>query len=478
MKKYTNAIVAALLWFSSHALASTLIYEPCLTSQSTFCQIHNLYETTTGTGSLDPRYHVLPTPPPGAVSDAVDHGTVGATVTLDFSASNFHKLTQTAATNLTFTFVDPPSPRMVYINATAPATGTAPQFVWPGTVDSSSGQVPLSLVWASSTATLPFFWDGTKYTYILNDSDLYNARIGYPSFQSQLALIAGPNDGGTFNGQGLLYFSIYNNQDTAEIYTAKNDGFTADAAVYMNRVAPSATAWGTQLGDYSHGSRFPTNNNVIVNGNTFNPDTQMVGSAEYKHGSLGLFNYAGASGNTHGLSALTLARSNGVPQTPTFTALASGDLIGAVSWQGSDGTLTTFAEGARVQAAAQSTWTSSNHDAGLNFYTTPSASTTPTLAVTINDNGSLTLAEVGAGILIKTGSNATAGTAVCNGTTDVVVSNTKVTANTIIMMTENVPGGTPSTPYVSTRTAGTSFSMKCGAADTSTVGWFFVELAP
>jgi hypothetical protein len=83
----------------------------------------------------------------------------------------------------------------------------------------------------------------------------------------------------------------------------------------------------------------------------------------------------------------------------------------------------------------------------------------------------------GKGLRVKEGTNAKMGTAVLNGTTAVTVSTTAVTANSRIFLTIQTPGGTPGSPYVSARTAGTSFQIKSGASDTSTVAWFIVEPA-
>lgn len=90
--------------------------------------------------------------------------------------------------------------------------------------------------------------------------------------------------------------------------------------------------------------------------------------------------------------------------------------------------------------------------------------------------GSVDVQAAGQGIKVAEGSNAKQGTATLNGTTAVVVSNTSVTANSRIFLTIQSPGGTPASPYVSARTAGTSFSIKStGASDTSTVAYFITE---
>jgi hypothetical protein len=90
----------------------------------------------------------------------------------------------------------------------------------------------------------------------------------------------------------------------------------------------------------------------------------------------------------------------------------------------------------------------------------------------------LSIGTAGGGLLVKEGANATMGTGTLNGTTAVVVNTTKVTANSRIFLSIQAPGGTPSgTIYVSARTAGTSFSVKSQALDTSTFAWLIVEPA-
>jgi hypothetical protein len=90
----------------------------------------------------------------------------------------------------------------------------------------------------------------------------------------------------------------------------------------------------------------------------------------------------------------------------------------------------------------------------------------------------LRVATAGRGLMVAECSNAKMGVATLNGTTAVTVSTTAVTANSRILLTINTPGGTPASPYVFTRTAGTSFQIKStGASDTSVVAWMIVEPA-
>lgn len=91
-------------------------------------------------------------------------------------------------------------------------------------------------------------------------------------------------------------------------------------------------------------------------------------------------------------------------------------------------------------------------------------------------SGSLLLATAGNGILIKEGTNATMGTATLVAGT-VVVSTTKVTANSRIFLTTN--GGTITNIgalYISARTAGTSFTItSANVLDASNVAWVIIE---
>lgn len=82
------------------------------------------------------------------------------------------------------------------------------------------------------------------------------------------------------------------------------------------------------------------------------------------------------------------------------------------------------------------------------------------------------------GIKLKEGSNAKMGTATLVAGS-AVVSTTSVAANSRIQLTGNADGGTPGWLRVSTRTAGTSFTITSSSAtDTSTVAWIIFDPAP
>jgi hypothetical protein len=96
----------------------------------------------------------------------------------------------------------------------------------------------------------------------------------------------------------------------------------------------------------------------------------------------------------------------------------------------------------------------------------------------ITIDGSLIARNLGYGVRIKEGSNAKMGVATLVGGS-AVVSTTAVAANSRIQLTGNSDGGTPGWLRVSTRTAGTSFTIQSSSGtDTSTVAWIIFDPAP
>lgn len=67
------------------------------------------------------------------------------------------------------------------------------------------------------------------------------------------------------------------------------------------------------------------------------------------------------------------------------------------------------------------------------------------------------------------------GTFTANGSTAVVVSNTTVTADSVIVITLKTVGGTPAgAPYLSAITASTGFSVKAAVGDTSVYNYAII----
>lgn len=95
----------------------------------------------------------------------------------------------------------------------------------------------------------------------------------------------------------------------------------------------------------------------------------------------------------------------------------------------------------------------------------------------VTTNGSYVVTGTGNGLMIPAGSNCRVGTATLSAGT-VTISNTAVTANSIIFVSYNTPGGTTgslSAPAGSI-SAGTQFVINSSSAtDSSTVNWFIIN---
>jgi hypothetical protein len=84
-------------------------------------------------------------------------------------------------------------------------------------------------------------------------------------------------------------------------------------------------------------------------------------------------------------------------------------------------------------------------------------------------------ALLGLPLNIPEGTNARMGTAVLNGTSAVTVATTAITAKSRVFLTVQTAGGTPGVSYVNSITAGTGFTLKSEAGDTSTVAWLLID---
>jgi len=109
---------------------------------------------------------------------------------------------------------------------------------------------------------------------------------------------------------------------------------------------------------------------------------------------------------------------------------------------------------------------------------TASTTLTATLGAITATNGNLDLATAGNKLLIATGANASVGTSAAMTAGTITISTSAVTANSIIFLSSNTPGGTAgilSAPAAS-RIAGTSFVINSSSSlDTSTVNWWIVN---
>ena len=94
----------------------------------------------------------------------------------------------------------------------------------------------------------------------------------------------------------------------------------------------------------------------------------------------------------------------------------------------------------------------------------------------ISHTGTLDIKQAGKGLQVSEGANGKQGRTAAMTAGTITVANTSVTANSEIFLTGQVLGGTAGGLNVSSRTAGTSFTItSTNAADTSTVGFLINE---
>lgn len=95
------------------------------------------------------------------------------------------------------------------------------------------------------------------------------------------------------------------------------------------------------------------------------------------------------------------------------------------------------------------------------------------------NGGDWKIQALGKTFQVKSGTNGKAGTFTANGASSVVVANTSVTANSVIIPTLKTVGGTPAgAPYVFAISPGVSFTMRAAAGDTSVYNYVILELIP
>lgn len=191
--------------------------------------------------------------------------------------------------------------------------------------------------------------------------------------------------------------------------------------------------------------------------------------------------------NTQG--ALTSDFAFGMTSTTMWASVANNTASYGFEWYGGATlrmtllgsgvlTLTAAIVGAASQDVFNTVSTTVNAFGASTALTIGATTGTATIRnATLNANDDFKLPTVGTGIYVKEGTNATMGSATLVGGT-VVVSTTKVTANSRIFLTNNVNGGTLGSLSVSARTAGTSFTISStNVLDTSTVAWVIIEPA-
>lgn len=195
-------------------------------------------------------------------------------------------------------------------------------------------------------------------------------------------------------------------------------------------------------------------------------------------GTAVLINGVTISASNTGHTTLTTVSGQSISVTSSTGTVTT--IVGADITAGASGGTVTSIIGARINAPAITTITPTNAY-GLYLGAVSGATNNWSIYSAGGDvqimAGDVIIGTAGKGLKIKTGSNATAGVSTLSGGT-LVVSNTKVTANSIILLTCQTPGGTPGHLRVSARTPGTSFTiLSSSGTDTSDVGWVIIEPA-
>ena len=285
--------------------------------------------------------------------------------------------------------------------------------------------------------TISEFLVGGIYFYLPPQNQGYTDSSGYPNFYNQ------------------LNWSLSSSPD----------------AIFVRQNSPSSI-----LEQISSGaSTFVDNNDMSPSGSL-----GLVMSGYVANGSNLNITYTCWAYRTVGATTIY----SGTPSTYTTTdpndgnsympVPSCGGVTGATGYKiqrSSDGQFITTTSGVVVDSPSVS-WGASN---------TVTPTSVVTAAITGHGDvqataGNLVATDVGYGLQIKEGSNARMGTATLSGGT-VTVSNTSITANTRIFLTTD--GGTLThvgSPYVSARSAGTSFTISSSnVLDSANVDWLLVE---
>ena len=103
-------------------------------------------------------------------------------------------------------------------------------------------------------------------------------------------------------------------------------------------------------------------------------------------GTLGIDNTRNSTANGEAPSYLRMRRSKG-SAVGSVTTIASGDWMGALVYEGADGT--SFVQGAKIHALADGTVGTGSMPTALVFSTTPVSTSTPVERVRINSSGNV-----------------------------------------------------------------------------------------
>ena len=239
--------------------------------------------------------------------------------------------------------------------------------------------------------TLPL-WAGSGTSNTLTDSKLVQNTAGtlITAFTNSLS------NTGTFitnsEGGGEVGLTVQSRTNRAKLRVADND-----SNAYV--VAEAGKAF---FGTSANGDA--TNITVLTSGNVGIGTTSPTGKLDVV-GSLvtarvlttGSLSLIGTDATASAQTVLTISTGVGNATGPNIVlsksrsqssgAVVANDPLGTIQFQGGNGTASV--EGARIQSIAGSTWSSTNRDSDLLFWTTPSGSTTIAERMRITSDGNV-----------------------------------------------------------------------------------------
>lgn len=343
-----------------------------------------------------------------------------------------------------------------------------------------------SAVFASSISTGGGVW-GSIIGTLSSQSDLQSVLDGKVSGSGTANRLAYFN-GSTSLASGILgidtdYLYVYNSADASRYSTiSRSSGLTSIQAYGAGGTnLEFRTASGSNLVEIDGSSSLGVPWVSLVG---YNPSHASLPSMSLIGNALDFYLVAtrrgrGVGNATSKLNALTVSADANVDIAGTTSVNASTTVTGT-----STSFLNDLGIGDDISVNGGTTWAR---------VTAIASNTSLTVDTAIGSGGSQTITKRQAGLRLQQNdgtflaefdnggkqgcrSGVTCGTATCNGSTEVTVTTAAVKTNTIVLLTQQSPGGTPSgTVRVSSRSSGTSFGFICAALDTSTVGWYLIE---
>lgn len=303
-----------------------------------------------------------------------DNGNSGASITINFTKSNYQKVTLTA--NCTFTFTYPSLPTTIYLKVVQDGTGSR-TVTWPATVK-WNGSAPTLSTAANAVDNFYFVFDGTN---------AYGAMVGLTGSSSSgwgttgnSGLTAGTNFIGTTDAVDVVF-----KRNSAEIARLLTDTSTLNTA---------SLGSGLELTDQSGNaivaiiSKNATTANAGSDGIWINVGssngTGAGGDIQLNAGNGGTTGFAGSVGITGGQGGTTSGAGGDVSITggsPTSGNAGNVSITATLGAGGTDGKINISASSILLTAIG-------TESGALQFSNTTSASvTTPTAGMVIFDTG-------------------------------------------------------------------------------------------